>query len=131
MGLLVAGTAKENHPDLVDYYRKVRVWIAELERDGVIINGTTYKVSFELLPVDQKFLTILAGELSNSSTYPTTFGDIHKDKLGTLSPVSQPWLYGKRITDAVSLVSFVSFVLIRLFRSFCVCVCVQCSSLCI
>lgn len=39
--------SKRNSPDLVDYYKKVRVWIAGLERDGVIINGATHKVSFD------------------------------------------------------------------------------------
>ena len=44
--------------------------IQQLENSRIEIKNEQYTVSFELLPFDQKFVTIMADELSNSATYP-------------------------------------------------------------
>ena len=76
----VAGTGKEGHPDLVAYYRLVASQIADIEARTFTIHDSTYTVSLELLPVDQKFVAILAGELSNSATYSSTFAYVNQGK---------------------------------------------------
>ena len=45
-------------------------WIQQLDNSGIEIKNAHYTVSFELLPCDQMFLTIMAGELFNSATSP-------------------------------------------------------------
>ena len=42
----------------------------------------------------------MAGELSNSATYPSTFANIHKDDLKKFTPGPiQTWSYAKRLSD--------------------------------
>lgn len=102
----LAGTGKESHPDIQKYLYKVGGWIRELENSSTEIQDQHFTISFELLPCDQKFLTIMAGELSNAATYPSTFATIHKDQLKNFpSGPIQTWKYSKRLSDAVKVSS--------------------------
>ena len=49
----------------------------------VNVNGVSYNVEFKLeaLPNDMKMLAFLAGELSNSAYYFSTFGNVNKQML--------------------------------------------------
>lgn len=45
-------------------------------------------------------MAIMSGELSNSSTYPSSFAKIHKDRCGELGQATvMPWDFEKRISD--------------------------------
>ena len=103
----LAGTGKESHPEIQEYLCRVGSWIQKIENSGMEIENVQYSVSFELLPCDQKFLTIMAGELSNSATYPSTFANIHKDDLKKFTPGPiQTWSYAKRLSDAAKVRAF-------------------------
>lgn len=99
----LAGTNKEEHPEIIQYLKQVRVWINELEVQGITINDVEYTISFELLPVDQKYLAIVSGELSNAATYPSSFGVVNKKDILLATDIERPligWNYEKRVADA-------------------------------
>ena len=64
------------------------------------IQNVQYTVSFELLPCDEKFLTIRASELSSSATFCASFATLHKDDLKNFTHgLIQTWSYAKRLSD--------------------------------
>ena len=70
-------------------------------------NGKEVVFKFELVPCDMKWLASMAGELSNSATYFSTFADVsqrNKDtmggSIGEKNSTWQPWNYSKRIAMA-------------------------------
>ena len=79
-----------------------------LENNVFEINGQ--KVEFKVggLPNDMKMLAFLAGELSNSSTYFSSFGNVSKADCNDFknnfdvsnSSHWRPWEYPKRLFDA-------------------------------
>ena len=97
----LAGTFKENDPNLISDYRKVRERIEEIEREGYTLsNDQKYTVSFDLCPVDIKFLAIVCGELTNSSFYPSSFSATPKEEISSHSAGKmRPWDYEKRLAD--------------------------------
>ena len=66
------------------------------------------KFVFAELPNDMKMIAFLAGELTNSATYFSTFADVNTSNLvnvkGTYDskPTNtwKPWVYSKRVKDA-------------------------------
>ena len=81
--------------------------ISELESQSGIpieVDGETVKVEFalRLVPNDMKMLAFLAGELSNSATYCTTFADLKLDERNHFKTFNKwnEWKYDKRIKDA-------------------------------
>ena len=61
-----------------------------------------------------KTLAFLAGELTNSATYFSTFADVSKDNIGNCkgnfgpkpADTWKPWLYAKRVKDAEAVKNF-------------------------
>ena len=111
--LIFAGNVKENGEVVRRYVQLLMDDVRSLEKQVFEImkeNGKSVFVSFqlELLPNDMKMLAFLAGELSNSSWYPCTFGNVSKD---TISRVDlkfggdgkedwKPFSYEERIRHA-------------------------------
>lgn len=82
---LIFGTgAEETSPVVGLYVRKLIEDIMYLESKVFEIdaNGERHKIEFKLvmLPNDMKFLSFLAGELTNNATYFTTFANVSKFK---------------------------------------------------
>ena len=85
---------------------------------SVLCKGQTAVVKFVIgeLPNDMKMLPFLAGELTNSATFFSTFADVSKDNIvnckGTFGPLPsntwKPWLYTKRVRDAKAVKIFKS-----------------------
>ncbi len=77
---------------------------------SVLYKGKPITVKFVVreLPNDMKMLAFLAGELTNSATYFSTFADVSKDNLvnckGTFGPETsstwKPWEFRKRVSNA-------------------------------
>ena len=78
--------------------------------DVVLNNGSLRKVEFKLceLPNDMKMLACLAGELTNSAHFFTTFASVHKDNCRVRHNTFgnekhnewKPFPYQKRVSDA-------------------------------
>ena len=102
------------------YYSVLIVrFISKLMTDVAHITKTTYtvlskgkpvNVKFVIgeLPNDMKMLAFLAGELTNSATYFSTFADVSKNNMvncrGTFgsgkSDTWKPWKYAQRVKNA-------------------------------
>ena len=96
----------------------VRRFLGRLMTDIQRIESSSYSIAakgenvivkfvFSELPNDMKMLAFLAGELSNSASYFSTFADVNKEsltKLGTFgykeSDTWKPWKYTERIKVA-------------------------------
>ena len=73
-------------------------WIQQLDNSGIQIKNAHYTVSFELLPCDQMFLTIMAGELFNSATSPRIY------YLKNFPSPIQAWSCAKRLYNAAKVI---------------------------
>ena len=103
--LVFGGNVEESSPVVKKYAQYVYKQIADMKGKVFEIGGLPVTFRFEELPNDMKMLAMLAGELSNSSTYFSTFGNVSTndctDLDGTLSldPNSKwkPWVFEERI----------------------------------
>ena len=74
------------------------------------MGSATVNVEFKLceLPNDMKMLCFLAGELSNSSKYFTTFADVNTDNYRQYDKSNgkawKPFMYAKRVQDSVKVI---------------------------
>ena len=94
------------------FLKELLVEIQKIERStySVVCGGETVEVKFVIseLPKDMKMLYFLAGELSNSASYFSTFGNVNtatsancKDTFGPEpSNTWQPWAYSNRLEVA-------------------------------
>ena len=110
--LIFGGTVKENGIIVKRYVNRLVADIKYLESRyfKLNINGKDFQVEFklELLPNDMKMLAFLAGELTNSAYYFSTFANVHKDNANVLdkcyntgkSTDWMPFTYQKRLNDA-------------------------------
>ena len=80
-------------------YLESKVFLVSVDTENV-------KVEFKLaeLPNDMKMLSFLAGELSNSAKYFTTFADVnsenYRDYTKSFGMHWKPFLYSKRVEDS-------------------------------
>lgn len=107
--LLFGGNCKEDCVPVLRFLKKVVHDISDLEKTTFTVNcnGTPVDVKFRIseLPNDMKMLSFLAGELSNSATYFSTFADVSSDTMtrldgtfGTDGKVLwKPWKYENRM----------------------------------
>ena len=110
--LIFGANVKENSVVVRRYLKLLMQDVQYLESQVFLItvSGEIFKVEFKLhgLPNDMKMLAFLAGELSNSSTYFTTFANVSKhDAVDVKKKFSlngttswKPFNYNKRLKDA-------------------------------
>ena len=79
--------------------------MADLQGNVFEINGLSVTFSFEE-PNDMKMLAMLGGELSNSATYFSTFGDVKGTFGSKPSCTWKAWSYQDRINTAVAVEKF-------------------------
>ena len=79
-------------------------WVQQLDNSGIEIKNAHYTVSFELLPCEQMFQTIMAGELSNSATFPSNYATIHRNNLKNFPGPIRTWSYAKRLSNAAKVI---------------------------
>ena len=96
------------------YVQSVCKQIKDLEGKVFEINGLHVNFQFQELPNDMKMLAMLGGELSNSSTYFSTFGNVStkdcadlRGKFGSGPQCKwKPWIFEERIKNAERVESF-------------------------
>ena len=79
--------------------------MSEIEKKTFEVNGTEVRFIFSEFPNDLKTLAFLAGELSVSATYFSTFGNVNTSNChvisGTFGPgpthTRQSWEYNQRV----------------------------------
>ncbi|XP_057297789.1 uncharacterized protein LOC130628799 [Hydractinia symbiolongicarpus] len=110
--LIFGGDTEENSTVVRNYVLKLLSDVKFLESQvfTVYVDEVAYKVEFLLgeLPNDMKMLAFLAGELTNSAYYFSTFGNVNKDNSAKFeytygTKQSDKWMpfnYHKRISDA-------------------------------
>ena len=106
--LLFGANTKENGAIVRRFILKLLSDIKYLENNvfTVNVNGASHNVEFklEVLPNDMKMLAFLAGELSNSAYYFSTFGNVNKQNANDVHKCYdvdwKPFKYDKRVTDA-------------------------------
>lgn len=82
--------------------------MSDIENKTFQVNGTEVKFTFSEFPNDLKMLAFLAGELSVSATYFSTFANVNTGNCdvvsGTFGPgpthTWQPWRYNQRVAMA-------------------------------
>ena len=97
------------HQDILDIEKKT--FSVTLEDNTVVTN---IKFTFSELPNDMKMLCFIAGEVSNSATYFSTFANVNKDEMSDTDGSFaldgtckwKPWNYDKRVKDAALVTKF-------------------------
>ena len=82
--------------------------MSEIEKKTFQVNGTEVKFTFSEFPNDLKMLAFLAGELSVSATYFSTFANVNTGNCDVVSGAFgtgpthtlQPWNYNQRVAIA-------------------------------
>lgn len=81
---------KADHPAVKFFTRQLSSKIEEIEKKSYTVLGMQVTFSFELVPLDMKFLSFLDGELNNAASYFSSFANASKadcislnDKFGT------------------------------------------------
>ena len=110
--MLFGADAEENSEIVSKFRKKLICDVKYLESQvfKITVSGKTYNTEFKLgeLPNDMKMLSFVAGELTNSATYFSTFANvtqidvmIHKKGFGKNSESEwSPFPYEKRLADA-------------------------------
>ena len=95
----------ESSPVVQRYVKFLFREMSEIEKKTFEVNGTEVRFIFSEFPNDLKMLAFLAGELSVSATYFSTFGNVNTSNChvisGTFGPgptnTWQPWKYNQRL----------------------------------
>ena len=103
------GNVKENGEVVRRYVLKLVSELRYLENEvfEIHINGNVFMVEFkvESVPNDMKMLAFLAGELSNSAYYFTTFGNVNSGDCNEFQKKFnvdwKPFNYADRVQDAI------------------------------
>ena len=106
--LLFGANCEENSYVVRQYILKLVSDLKFLETNvfNVTVENVSFKVEFKLgeLPNDMKMLAFLAGELSNSSYFFSTFGNVNQDDANNYKKKFcedwKPFDYEKRLLDA-------------------------------
>ena len=110
--LIFGGNVKENGVIIRRYVSRLLSDIKYLESQSfeIYVDNKSFQVEFrlEMLPNDMKMLAFLAGELTNSAHYFSTFANVHKDNANAIdisfnTGKSTDWVpfnYAKRVQDA-------------------------------
>ena len=106
--LLFCANCEENCLPLKRFLGKLMGDIKRIQSSScsILAKGMSINVKFVFaeLPNDMKMLAFLAGELTNSATYFSTFADVDKESLTRIrtfgrkpSDTGKPWKYSNRI----------------------------------
>ena len=79
-----------------------------IEDRSFTIRAVDVNFRLSLAPSDMKFLAILAGELTNSATYPCTFAKIKKEEFSSSekSKIWSGWTYEQRMIDVENVAKY-------------------------
>ncbi|XP_064648994.1 uncharacterized protein LOC135501113 isoform X2 [Lineus longissimus] len=111
--LLFGADVTDDDPVFISQLERIIAELEEIEKKEFTIGSVAVRFRLELVPADCKWAAIACGELSNAATYPSTFGNVHKDELGTLNAsfgtdeksTWKPWGYLQRLEHANKVIS--------------------------
>ena len=103
--LIFGANCDESSPVVKKYVRSLLPQLSELERTEYEFEDFKYRFKLEELPNDMKMLAMLAGELTNSAKYFSSFGNVSTadctDLTGTFGTENfnkwKPWDYKERV----------------------------------
>lgn len=103
--LILGANCPESSPVVQRYVKFLFCKMSEIEKKTFEVNGTEVRFIFSEFPNDLNMLTFLAGELSVSGTYFSTFGNVNTSNCdvisGTFGPgpthTWEPWEYSERV----------------------------------
>ena len=103
--LILGANCPGSSPVVQRYVKFLFRKMSEIEMKTFEVNGTEVRFIFTEFPNDLKMLAFLAGELSVSGTYFSTFGNVNTSNCdvisGTFGPgpthTWQPWEYSERV----------------------------------
>jgi hypothetical protein len=110
--LLFGANCSENSVAVSRFIQSLMVEVSDIESStySVNVNGSPVDVQFHFaeLPNDMKMLAFLAGELSNSAKYFSSFGNVSYDNANNISGTFvlegnstwDPWKYNERLKVA-------------------------------
>ena len=114
--VLAAADTSELDPVWEEVVRQAEVQGQEIAGESYNLCGTRCRFTPRLVSADQKWLAHLAGELTNSATFFTTFADVSNNKMqerGLTFRVDQsapadfyPWAWERRMSDAAAVAAF-------------------------
>lgn len=112
--LIFGANCSESCAPVEKYVSKLVSDIAYLDKNVFQVNGIDVTFEFSELPNDMKMLCFLAGELSNSAKYFSTFANVSYDNMNTLkftfgqstSHHWRPWVYKNRLNVAKQVTDF-------------------------
>ena len=111
---MFGANCKEDHPSVRLFTKQLASKIEEIEQETYTVSGVHVTFSFELVPSDMKFLCFINGELNNTASYSSSFGNVSKEdcttlngKFGTTPDCKwKPWLYQHRLNMAKQVSKF-------------------------
>lgn len=111
--LLFGADVTEDDPLFISHLKRIVEEVEEIEKKEYTLGSLSVRFRLELVPADCKWAAIACGELSNAATYPSTFGNVHKDDLSTLNGSLgtgekskwKPWGYAQRLAHAKKVIS--------------------------
>ena len=110
--LLFGANCSENCLPVQRFIKQLMVEIVEIEKKAfpIYVNETTVDVKFKIaeLPNDMKMMAFLAGELSNSAKFFSSFGNVSTENCNAIDGTFgkeknnkwKPWEYGQRVVVA-------------------------------
>ena len=106
--LVFGGNCSENNPDFISMVKKLVDGMGVIEDRSFTIRAVDVNFRLSLAPSDMKFLAILAGELTNSATYPCTFAKIKKEEFSSIekSKIWSGWTYEQRMIDVENVAKY-------------------------
>ena len=109
--LIFGANCSENCTAVEKYVSNILSDMSYFEKNIFSINGKNVKFEFSELPNDMKMLCFLAGELSNSAKYFSTFANVSYDDMSKIDFTFghseddkwRPWAYEERLSVASKL----------------------------
>ena len=103
--MIFGANCEENSVVIVCYVKFLLHEITEIEKKVFNIHGTNVRFTFSEFPTDLKMMAFLAGELSVSAKYFSTFANVNIDNCDETNWTFgsepgctwQPWSYNKRV----------------------------------
>lgn len=83
--LIFGSNCSEENAVVEKYISMISKQIVDIEQSTFSINNRNIKFKFSELPNDMKILAFLAGELPNSATYFSTFGNVSQSDISDVS----------------------------------------------
>lgn len=112
--LLMGANCDESHELMYEYTKHIIQEMEKIESKEYELRSKTVTFECRLIPSDQKWMAVMAGELNNAAMYFSSFANVSKKNItnihGAIGEDSgcawKKWSYEKRIRDVESVKKF-------------------------